>query len=202
VSRGRPIPTHSNAWESISMTIYTRQNPPIGFYVYAYLREDGTPYYIGKGEKLRAWKPHRRRNGTDLLPKHKDRIVILYDNLTELWSIVLERKLIRWYGRKDLSTGILVNLTEGGEGATGRLVTDLQKSVMREIMKGRSPSEKTREAVSLARKGAKDTPETREKKRLVHLGKPKKIVSCPHCDVSGGEAAMYRWHFTNCKKVI
>lgn len=183
------------------MTIYTRQNPPIGFYVYAYLREDGSPYYIGKGEKLRAWKPHRRRNGADLLPKCSDRIIVLYANLTELWSIVLERKLIRWYGRKDLGTGILVNLTDGGEGTTGRVFTDLQKSTMREIMRGRGPSKKTRKAVSIARKGAIDTTATKEKKRLAHLGKAKRVVVCPHCNKAGGEAAMHRWHFSNCKNL-
>jgi len=85
------------------------------YYVYQYLREDNTPYYIGKGKEKRAWESHKRSNGTQIRPKDQSRIQIIQDGLSEKEAHDLENKLITHYGLKS-EGGLLVNMTYGGEG--------------------------------------------------------------------------------------
>ena len=115
--------------------MFNIKNPPNGYYVYVYLREDNTPYYVGKGSGPRAWVIHHNGKKGIRRPTCDSRIIIVSYGLTELWSLALERRLIRWYGRKDNETGILRNKTDGGDGACNVVMTD-EKREMYRILSG------------------------------------------------------------------
>ena len=85
------------------------------YYTYAYLREDKTPYYIGKGRGKRAYDKRRAIKP----PTDKSRILFLKKNLTEAEAFKHEVYMIFVLGRKDLGTGILRNRTKGGDGSSG-----------------------------------------------------------------------------------
>jgi hypothetical protein len=74
------------------------------FYVYRYLTEDGTPYYIGKGKGNRIHAPHKHVT----VPALHCRELICTD-LTEADALQIEMQLIRKYGRK-LDGGVLDNI--------------------------------------------------------------------------------------------
>ena len=103
------------------------------YYTYAYLREDRTPYYVGKGEKDRIYK---KRKGEVKPPNDKTRIIFLKQNLTEQEAFKHEIYMIAVFGRKDLGTGILRNKTNGGEGTSGFSHTEETKNKMSEAHKG------------------------------------------------------------------
>lgn len=183
----------------------------MSFYVYQYLREDQTPYYIGKGRGSRAYTSHKRTNGTDLVPEDFSRIQILADNLTEYDAYQMEIALIKQYGRKDIGTGILRNMTDGGDGAPGRVYKHSEES-KKKISKahmGKTFNEITRAKMSLAKSkenhpfhGKLHTEDAKARMSAARKGKPKPKVTCPHCNKEGGASTMKRYHFSYCKTLI
>jgi group I intron endonuclease len=119
------------------------------YYTYAYLREDGTPYYIGKGKDKRIDFSYNRRAKLPI----KERRLFLKKNLTEEEAFKHERYMIAVFGRKDLGTGILRNLTDGGDGISGCKRSEELKEKMSKINIGKKASEKTRNKISESRKG-------------------------------------------------
>ena len=79
---------------------------PDRYYTYAYLRLDGTPYYVGMGRGRRAYSKQHRVKVPPV-----DRILFLKKNLTHSEAVKHEIYMIAVLGRKDLGSGILRNLT-------------------------------------------------------------------------------------------
>ena len=176
--RGTAIPR-----DSITVRSYSMNNT---YYVYQYLREDGTPYYIGKGKNRRAWVKQRAIP----LPTDLTNIQILKENLTESEAFELESKLIAYYGRKDNGTGILRNLTDGGEGSRnvsnkvawnkGLKQTPEHNAKIKASMKAHVRTEEHQQNINKSLKGRKPSflgrkhsEETKQKLREYFKGRPK-----------------------------
>jgi hypothetical protein len=129
------------------------------YYVYSYLREDGSPYYIGKGKERRAFVKH------NVPVPPIDRIQFIQENMSEEDAFKLEIQLIAFYGRKEIGTGILRNRTNGGDGVSGLKQTPehIEKNRQSRLGKKRSPEaiERTRQA----NLGRNQSLETKEKIR-------------------------------------
>jgi hypothetical protein len=124
------------------------------FYTYLWLREDGTPYYVGKGTGRRAF----RRSSPP-----EERIVI-QEFPTEDAAFLAERLLISLYGRKDLQEGLLINRSDGGDGISN--VSESTRQRMSAFQKQRlhAPhSLETRLRIAEGQRGNKRGPETSRK---------------------------------------
>lgn len=141
------------------------------YYTYAYLREDGSPYYIGKGKKNRIFI----RSKKDVpAPKDKSRAIFLKKNLTEDEAFKHEIYMIAIFGRKDLRTGILINRTPGGDNppkSNGKTPWNKGKK-----MRFSNPQERGNKISN----GLKNKPKTEEHRRKVSETRKRLKIQSPN----------------------
>lgn len=162
------------------------------FYVYVIFRLNGIPCYVGKGCGDR-WTRHEQR------PIHENRHfrsiiqqartagrelpkIKLHESLTEAIAFEYEKALIHAIGREHAG-GPLVNLTDGGDGESGRVMSAEQKQKISARKKGRPYTDHQRAVheAAMARPGVREkikrsrqetldamTPE--ERKKFGHSG--------------------------------
>jgi len=105
--------------------------------IYMHLKPCGEVFYIGIGNKNRPKRnTYRNKLWHNVVNKHGYEIQILKSNLSWKDACELESILIDFYGRRDLNKGTLVNMTSGGDGGYGVIV-----------------SKETRHKMSLQKKG-------------------------------------------------
>ena len=144
------------------------------FYTYVWLREDGTPYYVGKGSGNRAYsKDHR--HGVPPLGR-----IIFYIAKDEVDAFETEVALIWYYGRKDLGTGCLRNLTNGGENPPspkGRVWSKESRERLSESAKTRTYTEKEREKMSESAKIRQRAPLSADTRSRISDANKGKVMS-------------------------
>jgi len=134
------------------------------------LRLDGSPYYVGKGKRNRAYITHKTQSIST--PKDRSRIKLQYWSDEET-AIAYEIYQIDFWGRKDIGTGILRNRTDGGEGVSGfkNPHTEEWKKKVSEAHKGKIVPQELREQISRKLKGTKVPPERIAKQSAAQMGR-------------------------------
>jgi hypothetical protein len=187
------------------------------FYIYEHIRSDTNAiFYVGKGKGNRCNDLNNRN-------KHWKNIVYkangftarkIVQDIDEELALLCEQERIDQLKRLGVK---LCNMTNGGEGTSGRVLSEeskakigvrhSQESYDRALEKRKTKYPFTVEHktnLSLARIGEKNymfgkthSLEAREKIRQSRFNAPR--LTCTFCDKVGDSANMTRWHFDRCK---
>lgn len=138
-------------------------------YIYRHIRLDkNEPFYIGVGLTDDKYSRSRKKSGRNnlwkkIVKKTDYRIEIMLESESNDFILEKEVELIKLYGRIDLGTGTLANLTDGGEGVLNRIVSDEEKEIHRLHAINYFSDIKNREFIGNLHRGKVHTKEHREK---------------------------------------
>jgi hypothetical protein len=140
------------------------------YHLYIYFRPNGVPCYVGIGRNKR-WLDHLKKGSGN---RHLKAIIALAggttphvkirDGMTKAQAIEAEIALIAAIGRKDLGTGPLVNLTDGGDGPSGFIVGEDVRRIIGQKSKEKWNDPATRARIIEAQNKGRATPEYRKKR--------------------------------------
>ena len=151
--------------------------------VYQHIRLDiNEIFYIGIGKEVkRAFNKtnHRSKHWKNIINKTEYKIEVLFDNLTWNEACQIEQYLIKYYGRKDLKLGSLVNMTDGGDGTLGHIriikpLTDETRKRMSDAQKRNGISKEQRDKINF---GFRNMSEESRLNMSKTQFKPKKVIN-------------------------
>lgn len=157
------------------------------FYTYVYYDKsrNNEPFYVGKGCGNRAYSHLKRTDKhpfTQRLQYMKkngvEPVIGIYGGLDEEFALFLEQEIISHLGRKDLGTGPLLNLTDGGDGMNVPSADVREK--MSTAKKGKSLSAEHRAKIAAALKGKTYASMSDEGRANLSAAKKGKPLSAEH----------------------
>jgi hypothetical protein len=155
-------------------------------FIYRHIRLDkNEPFYIGISSNEsynRAYCKYKRNSyWNNIVKKTNYKVEIMLDNITWEEAIEKEIEFIKLYGRKNNNTGILCNLTNGGEGTVGYIIKEETRKKRSIALSGvNNPNynkpfpDWQKEINRKARLGVKHSNETINKIRIAHC---KKVIN-------------------------
>lgn len=142
------------------------------FYTYIWKDANGTPFYVGKGKGKRYLAANAQQRSKDFMLVYAGGgcvSEIVDEFIHESEAFAHEMELIQRYGRRDFG-GTLVNLTDGGEGASGWVPSEETKLKIGLGNSGKTFTPEHIEKLRKARLGKKDSDQTKYKKRIAMIG--------------------------------
>jgi hypothetical protein len=195
------------------------------FYTYLPCKPNGEVFYVGKGTGKRSHEFYGRNDcHSKIVQKYgKDNILVcVFKCGSEQQAFSDEIQHIAQLRKEGYD---LANFTDGGEGSSGRIIseetrlkrsasmrglknslgykfTDEQRKHQSETTRGRTRSLDARRKSSIAQLGEKNHMygkhlSVEHKAKIIEWNSIK--IECPHCNKVGGRVVMKRWHFDNCK---
>lgn len=203
-------------------------------YLYSDPSRNNEPIYVGLGKGERVNFHLRRKDKhplTHRLNKMKSlgiapTISFIAKNLDRELAGLVEIEAINKFGRKDLNKGPLLNLTDGDDGVSGRVVSDEERAKQKIVQSSPKVNAQRMQAradnglwspppswKALGRQnpfaGKTHTQEAKDKARATRkannvkghwLGKTLAKFECVHCHKMMARHLLNRWHNDNCQE--